>query len=156
MYFILFVPVLAVIELLYFRLARAFRIIDKPNERSLHEEPTIRGGGIIFPLALLLFFATRGEVSYYFLFATLLLAIVGLTDDFKGLSRLIRFGVQVIAMLLIFYDLNVFEHSWWIVLLLLIIATGTVNAYNFMDGINGITCGYSLVILGSLYYINNK
>jgi len=156
MYFILFVPVLIVIELLYFRLARAFQIIDKPNERSLHEEPTIRGGGIIFPLALLLFYLTGGEINYYFLFASLLLAVVGLTDDFKGLSRLVRFGVQVIAMLMIFYELDVFTHSWWIILLLLIIATGTVNAYNFMDGINGITCGYSFVILGSLYYINNS
>jgi len=156
MYYIVFAVVLVVMELLYFRLARAYRIIDKPNERSLHQEATIRGGGIIFPLALVLFFVTTGEISYLFLAATLLLAIAGLTDDIKNLSRLIRFGVQVIAMLLIFYDLNIFEHSWWIIILLLIIATGTVNAYNFMDGINGITSGYSLVILGSLYYINNS
>ena len=118
--------------------------------------PTIRGGGIIFPLALLLFLVTSGEISIYFLVAILLLAIVGFADDLKGLSRSVRFGVQVIAMLLLFFDLNVFAHSWWIILLLLIIATGTVNAYNFMDGINGITCGYSVVILGSLYYINNN
>ncbi len=156
MYFIVLAIVLVLIELLYFRLARAFKIIDKPNERSLHETPTIRGGGIIFPLALLLFFVTGGEISYFFLTATLLLAIVGVTDDIKNLSRSIRFGVQVIAMLLIFYDLNVFEHSWWVIILLLIMTTGTVNAYNFMDGINGITGGYSLVILGSLYYINTN
>lgn len=156
MYFIILGIVLIIVELLYFRLARTFRIIDKPNERSLHEEPTIRGGGIIFPISLLIFHLTTGEISYYFLFATLLLAIVGMADDLKGLSRLIRFGVQVIAMLLIFYDLSVLQHSWWVVLLLLIIATGTVNAYNFMDGINGITGGYSFVVLGSLYYINNN
>ncbi len=156
MYYIAFAVVLVLVELLYFRVARAFKIIDKPNERSLHETPTIRGGGVIFPLALLLFFATGGEISYFFLIATLLLAIVGVTDDIKNLSRSIRFGVQVIAMLLIFYDLNVFEHSWWVIILLLIMTTGTVNAYNFMDGINGITGGYSLVILGSLCYINSS
>ena len=156
MYYIVFAIVLVVMELLYFRLARAYRIIDKPNERSLHQEATIRERGIIFPLALVLFFITTGEISYFFLTATLLLAIVGFIDDMINLSRMIRFGVQVIAMLLIFYDLNVFEHSWWIIILLLIITTGTVNAYNFMDGINGITSGYSLVILGSLFYINNN
>jgi len=156
MYYIVFAAALVLIELIYFKLARAFRIIDKPNERSLHQEATIRGGGIIFPLALLLFFATGGDISHFFLTATILLAIAGLTDDIRNLSRLIRFGVQVTAMLLIFYDLNVFAHTWWIIILLLIIATGTVNAYNFMDGINGITSGYSLVILGSLYYINNN
>jgi len=156
MYYIVFAIVLVVMELLYFRLARAYRIIDKPNERSLHQEATIRGGGIIFPLALVLFFITTGEISYFFLVATLLLTIVGFIDDVKNLSRLIRFGIQVIAMLLIFYDLNIFEHSWWVIVLLLIITTGTVNAYNFMDGINGITSGYSLVILGSLFYINNN
>jgi UDP-N-acetylmuramyl pentapeptide phosphotransferase/UDP-N-acetylglucosamine-1-phosphate transferase len=156
MYYIVFALVLVVMELFYFRLARAYRIIDKPNERSLHLEATIRGGGIIFPVALLLFFVTSGEISYFLLVATLLLAITGFIDDIKNLSRLIRFGVQVIAMLLIFYDLNIFAHSWWIIILLLIITTGTVNAYNFMDGINGITSGYSLVILGSLYYINNS
>jgi len=155
MYFIILGFALIVVELLYFRIARAFRIIDKPNERSLHEEPTIRGGGIIFPVALLLFGITRGDISYYFLFSTLLLAVVGLADDLKGLSRSIRFGVQVVAMLLIFYNLHVLEHSWWVIILLLIIATGTVNAYNFMDGINGITGGYSLVVLGSLYYVNS-
>lgn len=156
MYFIILGFVLIIVELLYFRLARAFRIIDKPNERSLHEEPTIRGGGIIFPIALLVFGLTTGEISYFFLFATFLLAAVGMADDLKGLSRSMRFGVQVIAMLLIFYDLNVLEHSWWVIILLLIIATGTVNAYNFMDGINGITGGYSFVVLGSLYYVNNN
>ena len=91
MYSIVFVAVLVLAEFLYFRLARAFRIIDKPNERSLHQEVTIRGGGIIFPLALLLFFVTGGEISYFFLMATLVLALVGFIDDIKNLSRSVRF-----------------------------------------------------------------
>jgi UDP-N-acetylmuramyl pentapeptide phosphotransferase/UDP-N-acetylglucosamine-1-phosphate transferase len=155
-YFVAVAFTLLILELLYFRLARAFQIIDKPNERSLHEEPTIRGGGIIFPLSLVFFFITGGEITYYFLIAVVVLAIVGFADDMKGLSRSIRFGIQIIAMLIVFYDLNIFAHSWWVIILLLIITTGTVNAYNFMDGINGITAGYSFVILGSLFYINNN
>ena len=153
-YFIGFALVLVVIEVIYFRIARAYSILDRPNDRSLHEKPTIRGGGIIFPLAVILFFLLTRQVSLYFLAALVMVAVIGLWDDIKGLGRTIRFGVQAISMLVIFYDLNVFAHSWWVVLLLLIVATGTVNAYNFMDGINGITSGYSLVVLASLYYIN--
>ncbi len=154
-YFIAFALALVIMELIYFRIARAYDIVDKPNDRSLHKMPTIRGGGIIFPIAIVLFSLTTDEVSYYFLAALLILSIVGLLDDIKNLSRSVRFGVQALAMLIVFYDLNVVEHSWWVILILLIVATGTVNAYNFMDGINGMTSGYSLVVLASLCYINS-
>jgi UDP-N-acetylmuramyl pentapeptide phosphotransferase/UDP-N-acetylglucosamine-1-phosphate transferase len=155
MQFIFFTAALFGIELAYFSVARAYQIIDKPNHRSLHEKPTIRGGGIIFPLALFLFYSLTGDVSYYLVIALAMVTMVGLLDDIKGLNHLARLTVQVMAMLIVFYELNVFAHMWWIIILLLFIATGTVNAYNFMDGINGITCGYSLVVLASLYYINS-
>jgi UDP-N-acetylmuramyl pentapeptide phosphotransferase/UDP-N-acetylglucosamine-1-phosphate transferase len=47
------------------------------------------------------------------------------------------------------------EDFRWIVIAL-IVCTGIINAYNFMDGINGITGGYSLVILAALAYINKE
>lgn len=56
------------------------------------------------------------------------------------------------AMVLMFYQWAYFLR-WWIIIAL-IVCTGIINAYNFMDGINGITGGYSLVILGALAYIN--
>jgi UDP-N-acetylmuramyl pentapeptide phosphotransferase/UDP-N-acetylglucosamine-1-phosphate transferase len=46
------------------------------------------------------------------------------------------------------------QWSWWYVIIAMICCTGIINAYNFMDGINGITGGYSLVVLLSLAYIN--
>ncbi len=154
-YFLPVALVLLGIELIYFRLARAYGIMDKPNDRSLHQKPTIRGGGIIFPVALLLFYFFMGEVSYYFVIALTMIAIVGLMDDIHSLSRSVRFTVQAVAMLLVFYDLAIFAHAWWTILFLMFVATGTVNAYNFMDGINGITGGYSLVVLTSLLYVNS-
>jgi UDP-N-acetylmuramyl pentapeptide phosphotransferase/UDP-N-acetylglucosamine-1-phosphate transferase len=84
-----------------------------------------------------------------------MISVVGILDDMKDLSSLLRFGAQAAVVFLIFYDVGVFAHSWWVIALLLIIAVGTVNAYNFMDGINGITSGYSLVLLMSLLYINS-
>jgi len=53
-----------------------------------------------------------------------------------------------------FYQWGLFSLPWWTILVALIICTGIINAYNFMDGINGITGGYSLIILIALAYIN--
>ena len=56
MEFIIVTFILLVIELLYFRIADKYNIIDKPNHRSSHTEITLRGGGIIFPIAFVLYF----------------------------------------------------------------------------------------------------
>ena len=60
------------------------------------------------------------------------------------------------AMTLMFYQWGLFSLSWWWIVIALIVCTGIINAYNFMDGINGITGGYSLVILAALAYINKE
>ena len=59
-------------------------------------------------------------------------------------------------MALMFYQWGLFSLSWWWIVIALIVCTGIINAYNFMDGINGITGGYSLVILAALAYINKE
>ena len=60
------------------------------------------------------------------------------------------------AMAMMFYQWGLFSLSWWWIVIALIVCTGIINAYNFMDGINGITGGYSLVILAALAYVNNE
>ena len=57
------------------------------------------------------------------------------------------------AMALMFYQWGLFSLSWWWIVIALIVCTGIINAYNFMDGINGITGGYSLVILAALRWL---
>ena len=59
-------------------------------------------------------------------------------------------------MALMFYQWGLFSLSWCWIIIALIVCTGIINAYNFMDGINGITGGYSLIILGALAYINEE
>jgi UDP-N-acetylmuramyl pentapeptide phosphotransferase/UDP-N-acetylglucosamine-1-phosphate transferase len=60
----------------------------------------------------------------------------------------VRLVVQFIAMGLMFYQLDMIHASlWWAVILALIVCVGATNIYNFMDGINGITAGYSLAVL---------
>ena len=78
-------------------------------------------------------------------------------DDIHSVRNYYRLFVHFVAMLLMFYQWNILNaESWWIIILALIICTGIINAYNFMDGINGITGGYSLVILLPLMFVNNE
>jgi UDP-N-acetylmuramyl pentapeptide phosphotransferase/UDP-N-acetylglucosamine-1-phosphate transferase len=62
--------------------------------------------------------------------------------------------VHLAAVTLLFVYLHVFSLPVYEWLLLYFILIGTINAYNFMDGINGITGAYSLVVLGGLQYVN--
>jgi len=60
MIYILLFILLFVVELAYFRLADHYNIIDKPNQRSSHTSITLRGGGIVFYIGVLLYFALEG------------------------------------------------------------------------------------------------
>lgn len=145
---------LFLLEILYFRIANHFNIIDKPNERSSHTQITLRGGGIIFYIGVLLYFIISGfEYPYFFLGLTMI-TLVSFLDDIITLSNKIRLLVQLISMLLMFYQVNMFGLPWWIIPIALVVSIGIINAYNFMDGINGITVSNSLAILVLLAIVN--
>lgn len=142
-------------EILYFRVADRFNIVDKPNHRTLHERQTIRGGGIIFPFAVMLYFIFFGVESWPFAIGLLLIAIVSFIDDLGHVNTFFRFVCHLLAISLITWQIGFFEWGWWAFILVVIISSGIINAYNFMDGINGITGGYSFVTVISLIFINN-
>ncbi len=148
MQYIIIAFILVVFELFYFRIADKYNIIDKPNHRSSHTSITIRGGGILFPIAMLIAFVL-GYTSWLLTLAVVLVAVVSFIDDIKPLHQLPRFGSQIIAFLLVAYDLNIFELSLWVLPLLLVLLIGWINAFNFMDGINGITVLYALSAIAS-------
>ena len=153
-YIILF-GVLLLLEVIYFKIADRFNIIDKPNHRSSHIRVTIRGGGIIFPIAVLIWFI-RSNLSFpFFVGGLLLISVISFIDDIIDLNSGIRSAFQFIAvgLLLIQLDLGI---GWYYYPLLFILIVGTKNAYNFMDGINGITGSYSLITILSLLYINGS
>lgn len=88
-YGIIFV-VLLMLELLYFRLADKYNIIDKPNERSSHSTIVLRGGGIIFMLGLWIWAAFFGFGYPWFLAAVTLIAGVSFVDDIRSLPDSVR------------------------------------------------------------------
>ena len=152
-YWVVFVVLLGV-ELLYFRVADYFNIIDKPNERSSHTRITLRGGGIVFYMGVLVYFIASEFSFPWFMLGLTLIAGVSFVDDVRSVTQRVRLVVHFVAMLLMFYQWGMVSLPWWYVVVALVVCTGIINAYNFMDGINGITGGYSLVVLGGLAYVN--
>lgn len=153
MIYIALIFLLVGIELVYFKIADKFNIIDKPNSRSSHTSTTLRGGGIIFPIALIIAYFL-GYVSLEITLAVVLVATVSFVDDIKPLSQLPRFASHVIAVGLVFYDLGMFAESLWLLPIVFVLLIGWVNAFNFMDGINGITVLYALTAIMSFSFLS--
>ena len=145
---------LFLLELLYFKIADRFNIIDKPNERSSHSSITLRGGGIIFYLAVLIYFISSDFQYPWFFLGLTMMTIISFLDDIFTLSNKLRLLVHFSAVLLMAYQLQVFAMPWYYLLITFIVIVGVINAYNFMDGINGITVSYSLSVAGLLILVN--
>ena len=163
--YLIIAAILLAAELLYFRIADRCNIIDKPNERSSHSSVVLRGGGVIFSLSMLVWVGLQAAhadwgviVDYLpFLVGLLLIAGVSFIDDIHSLPDSVRLVAQFVAMGLMFWNLGIMHwNMWWIVLIALIVFVGATNIINFMDGINGITAGYSFAVLLPLLLLNNK
>jgi len=143
--------------------------IDVPNERKLHKRPTPSiGGMVLVPCIFIawLLFATHESIDRSS-FVTLMAAIfimygMGLYDDKWPLSHRIKLPIQLIlsaslisAMDILPIDFNGtlgihLVDGWWGFLLVLLFFQFTINAVNFIDGINGLLGSYTLVTLGFL------
>ena len=162
--FLVVTLLLLTIEILYFKVADTFNIIDKPNERSSHSTIVLRGGGIIFSLSMFawaVMMLVQGNwtvVEGYlpFLCGLLIVAVVSFVDDIRSLPDSVRLVAQFGAMALMFWSMGIMHwNMWWIVAIALIVCVGATNVINFMDGINGITAGYSLAVLLPLIVLNH-
>lgn len=153
--YIIILILLLIAELLYFRIADKCNIIDKPNERSSHSTIVLRGGGIIFLIGVWIWSVFFGFQYPWFLVGLTLVAGISFVDDIHSLPDSVRLVAQFAAAVMAFYQLSILHWSmWWIILLALIVYVGATNVINFMDGINGITAGYSLTVLIPLALVN--
>ena len=169
--YLLIIGLLFLSMLIYFKIADKYNIIDKPNHRSAHTEITLRGGGIIFPVAYLFFMGYEvlfnnyrfsldnwGEPNFWIFGAGLLIiCLISFIDDMIDLSSNIRLIFHFVSVTLLLYFINAFQLlPWWGIPISYVLIIGILNAYNFMDGINGMSGLYSLVLLCSLLYINQN
>lgn len=137
------------------RSADALRLVQIPNHRSSHVQPTPNGGGLGIVVAgslsgfgLVLF--SGWWLGGFVLGLAAVLAAVGLRDDMAHLPARVRFGVQVLVcagLLITLGDLPVLTLSaglefqlagWAFFGLLLLVGVWWINLFNFMDGIDGI------------------
>ncbi len=145
-----------VLALVYLRLATKYKIIDKPNERSSHSIPTIRGGGIVFFLSVLIFFLINDFQYPFFVAGVSLMAIISFVDDIVTLSARFRLIFQLVGVGLLLFEAGFLVPPYAVALLILVATIGFTNIYNFMDGINGITGMYSLAVLTGFLVLNFK
>lgn len=142
------------------------RVMDEPNERSSHEVPTPRGGGIAIVVVVSIVLAWAlitdrlSEGVAFALFGALTMAFVGLADDFQGGLKvsarlLIQAAVAAIVVLIVGplsalpfpAPANVALSPWlgWVITMGWIL--GVTNIFNFLDGIDGFA-GLQSVIAG--------
>ena len=152
---------------LYERFARTRQILDTPNERSSHSQPTPHGGGAALLAAFVLgllwatwFYGAWDQPLITLTICTLALALLGVLDDLYSLSvrwRLLAYGVVCLfAAIVVVGDVQTGHllFSTAVVLIAALILLWSLNLYNFMDGIDGIAalqavficCGAALLV----------
>lgn len=143
-----------------------FRIVDRPGARSSHVVPTVRGGGLGFVGILLCSLVIRGatEPMFYPLsVAAAALAFVSFVDDLRNVGVGPRLAVQSFAALVassaivaidadgvvIAADGVVIAADGVMIAALFALAfvgcVGFTNAFNFMDGINGLAASHATI-----------
>lgn len=157
---------------LYRNIAIKKSILDVPNDRSSHEIPTPRGGGIAIVLAFYLgltFIYLKGNVDknlFLALLSGLLLVVTGLFDDILNLPALFRFLIQAftVSMALFFLggllviDLGIspIESKLILNILAIIGMVWFINLYNFIDGIDGYASMQAIFVAGALFLLTKS
>ena len=169
--YLIIAAILVAAELVYFRIADRFNIIDKPNERSSHTTIVLRGGGIVFSVSMIVWavlMVTQGKgIAAYlpFLVGLILIAGISFWDDVRSLPDSVRLVVQFVATGLMFWSIVLATGGlagmpwYWVAaigIVALIVFVGATDVINFMDGINGITAGYALAVLLPLLLVDNQ
>lgn len=145
-------------------LLRRFEVLDKPNARSSHSVPTVRGLGIGIIAALILSSAIAIEqhslLSVVVLGCTALLAALSFIDDLVSLPAIVRFSGHLgaslaVCLLLIFAPGgNPFGAIQLLTCgLAIVFVCGYTNAFNFMDGINGLAGFQGVITAGGMAWL---
>ena len=115
-YLLLFILLFA-LQLLYFRIANKLNIIDKPNERSSHSRVTLRGGGIVFWISVLIYFLMSGFAYPWFFVGLTLIAAVSFADDITPQSPKLRIVVHFVSLLFMCMQWQLLDFSWLFIVL---------------------------------------
>lgn len=160
LYYFLIAPLgMIFMSYLYLKIAAKFNIYDNPVGRSSHINRTITGYGIFVLLGLFLYSTIYPyTLSSYFIIGLIMMSLISFIDDIVFVKHFIRLIFQLFALILLSIDLP-FEYlnsdKLPLIIATVILGVGVLNAFNFMDGINGMLGLNSLVILVSFWWLNN-
>ncbi|RMH61540.1 MAG: glycosyltransferase family 4 protein [Zetaproteobacteria bacterium] len=165
---LLFASVLTVIAALVTRyMWRHGGILDVPNARSSHTTPTPRGGGVaivvtfVIGVIAIFLFADKAHIDHRYFWAFLvscaMIALISFYDDLKGYGFKIKLLTHVIAVAIALAGglvIDVFDMPWigpvelglWGYGLTFLWLLGLTNAYNFMDGIDGLAASTAVIV----------
>lgn len=122
--------------------------LDRPNERSLHETPVPRTGGIAIAAGVAGSLALTGNQPHPLLLVALALVAVSFCDDLFGLPTLVRFALHLAAAAIAVFLVAPGLGPAGFAAMVLAIAWIT-NLYNFMDGTDGLAGGMAIVGFGA-------
>lgn len=136
--------------------ALKLKIVDMPGGRKIHEKSTPLLGSvaivIAFNTALLANMVLEREVVLL-LWGGAVVALMGLADDWKGVSARLKLFVQIFVVLVLIYFgivLNLFPQTMWgywlNVLFTILWIIGITNAMNFIDGMDGLAAGIGVIM----------
>lgn len=139
-----------------FFLSRKLDILDHPDPRKVHKEPTPLLGGVAICSAILLTLILNYDFSFgirRIFVAGAVLLVVGVLDDCLGISARIRLLFQILASLFVIFKADTRltflppGTAWDIleVILTVIWIVGITNAFNFFDGLDGLAAGIAMI-----------
>jgi len=143
------------------------RIMDVPNARSSHEIATPKSGGISIVITFLIgtiviFFVAdatmiRQDYFFAFVFTSVLIAAISLYDDVKNKRYLVKLGTQLVAVFIVLAAglvideiklpyLGLVPLGWLSYVVSFLWIVGLTNAFNFMDGLDGLMGGVAVIV----------
>ncbi len=160
-------------------LARKFGMVDVPSARRINKVPVPRGGGlavflgVVISLTLFISFSDvqispllPDKVFIELSILSTVLVVIGLIDDKRGLPPLVKLGGQLVVSAGVFFwcglglhviPLFEFLPLWLDAVLTILWITGAINAFNLIDGLDGLATGLAFIasigMIGALFFI---
>lgn len=157
------------------RLSRKYKLVDNPDHRKMHKVPIPTLGGIGFFIGFivlsLFWMIVLGNLSDFVLFiALLVLFVTGIFDDLTDMRALVKFGIQIVVALIISYFgfrveslfgiFGIYEMPVWAQYAFsVLLITGLTNAFNLIDGIDGLAGGLAFInslIMGAILLLQGN
>ena len=146
-------------------MAIRFGVVDRPDARRPHKRTTARGGGLAVVLAVHIACLTSillpwppmaGELDFHwwqkYALASLVLLVVGIVDDVRGMKPLVKLGGQVAAALIVWFSGTKFGlllghdiPAPMDCVLVVIWLVAIINAFNLIDGLDGLASGLAII-----------